>query len=200
MNSVKAKHLVAKDILNIVFFIILIILGSTFLNTYVFRSFNVDGRSMETTFYTGDKVIVNRLPVTMASFQNQQYIPERNQIIVFKNPNITSSSTQQYIVKRVVGLPGDRVEVKNGKITVYNDEHPTGYNPDTEVESGTPGSPVSGAFSGTVPKKTLFVVGDHRQGSYSCDSRGCMGYIPLYSVVGPVSMRVWPLTGLSTYK
>jgi signal peptidase I len=50
-----------------------------------------------------------------------------------------------------------------------------------------------------VPDGTLYVVGDHRDGDFSYDSRKGMGTIPYYDVVGPVSLRIWPLTAISTF-
>ena len=69
------RHPIAKDLLSLVIFVICVIIGTVLINTYVFRSFNVEGPSMETTLYTGDRLIVNRVPVTMAQIQGKSYIP-----------------------------------------------------------------------------------------------------------------------------
>ena len=107
----------------------------------------------------------------------------------FKNPNFQCiHSKDEYIVKRVIAFAGERVTVKNGTVTVYNTENPDGFNPDTSVNKNEPGQPTSGDVDTTVPEGTIFVMGDHRQGSYSCDSRNCMGPIPLYDIVGPSSV------------
>ena len=150
---------------------------------------------METTMYTGDRLIVNQLPVTASKLQNKPYLPERGQVIVFKNPNYNpSAGKDEYIVKRVIAFAGERVVVKDGVVTVYNNDQPGGFNPDTTVNKNEPGQPTSGEVDTTVPEGTIFVMGDHRQGNYSCDSRNCMGAIPLYDIIGPVSFRIWPLT------
>src|SRR5690606_1749638 len=96
----------------------------------VFRSYNVVGPSMETTMYTGDRLIVNRIPVTVAAIQGKSYVPKRGQIIVFENPHYSQDRDDQYIVKRVIAFPGERVVLENGKYTVYNAEFPQGFNPD----------------------------------------------------------------------
>lgn len=153
---------------------------------------------METTLYTGDRLIVNRMPVTLAQLQNKQYVPDRGQIIVFKNPQYTAGSPDEYIVKRVIGFAGEHVVLKDGKYTVYNSEHPEGFNPD-DANHGEPGSPTSGSADVVVPDGTLFVSGDHRQGNYSFDSRNGLGYVPLYDVVGPVSLRIIPITGIRAF-
>lgn len=192
------RHPFLKDVLSLVLFIICVVIGTLLINTFVFRSYNVVGPSMETTLYTGDRLIVNRLPVTVASVQGKQYMPERGQVIVFKNPRYALGVEDEYIVKRVIGLPGERVVLVNGKYTVYNAAHPTGFNPD-DFNHGEPGSPTSGEIDVTVPENELFVSGDHREGNFSYDSRNGLGTIPLYDVIGPVSLRIFPFNKIRTF-
>lgn len=146
---------------------------------------------METTLATGDRLIVNRLPVTWAQLQNKQYVPERGQVIVFKNPRFNAGMGEEFIVKRVIAFPGERVTVKNGVLTVYNNEHPNGFHPDDAFHD-EPGSPTSGDVDTTVTEDTLFVAGDHREGDYSYDSRSGLGLIPYYDIIGPVGARIYP--------
>lgn len=193
------RHPKAKDTVSFVVFIALVLLGSLLINTFIFRSFRVEGASMKSTLYTGDRLIVNRIPVTVANLQNKSYIPERGQIIVFKNPHYTDGLDEEYLVKRVIAFPGERVVVKNGVLTVYNDEHPDGFEPDTTFTNGTPGSPSSGSVDMTVPEGTLFVSGDHREGSYSMDSRNTLGTIPYFDIIGPVSYRIWPFAAIDKF-
>lgn len=193
------RHPGVKDTLGIIIFVSLVLIGALFINSFIFRSFNVEGRSMEQTMYTGDRLIVNRLPVTLAQLQNKQYIPQRGQIIVFKNPYFNSvRATEEYIVKRVIGLPGERVVLKDGHYTVYNAGNPAGFNPD-DANNGEPGTPTSGTVDEIVPEGTLFVSGDHRQEGFSLDSRNGLGMIPLYDVVGPVSLRIFPFTSVRAF-
>ena len=158
---------------------------------------------MEKTLDNGDRLIVNRLPVTMAQIQNKSYIPKRGQIIVFKNPHYNYiDSRDEYIVKRVIALPGERIVLKDGHYTVYNPAHPAGFNPDdyNHGEPGTPTSEPEGGIDEVVPSGTIFVSGDHRQGSCSEDSRYKeMGNIPLYDVVGPVSLRIFPFNKIRSF-
>jgi signal peptidase I len=199
-----------KDVLNIGVFIVLVAVGVMIINAFIFRSFNVEGPSMEKTLYTGDKLIVNKIPVTIDHLQRKTYIPPRGQVIVFKNPLYESMRADEYIVKRVIGLPGDKVIVRDGNITVFNTSHPNGFNPDTKTHD-TEGSPTAGDFEGTVGKNELFVSGDHRQkvpGSgengrstqyYSLDSRNGLGMLPLKDVVGPVGIRIFPFQNIRTF-
>ena len=187
-----------KDLLSLVVFVVCVIIGTILINTYVFRSFNVVGPSMESTLYTGDRLIVDRVPVTWSQIRGKEYVPERGQVIVFKNPHYSLGIEDEYIVKRVIAYPGERVLLKDGKYTVFNAEFPAGFNPD-DKNHGEPGSPTTGEVDTVVPQKELFVSGDHRTGNYSYDSRNGLGTIPFYDVVGPVSMRIFPFNKIRTF-
>jgi signal peptidase I len=211
-----------KDVLGLAIFVAVVVVGAMLINSFVFRSFNVIGPSMEPTLQGGvngepnDRLIVNLLPVTIAHIQGKDYTPARGQIIVFKNPLYTAAEaasgveSDEYIVKRVIGLPGDRVTVDNCTLTVYNSAHPSGFNPYPEFKTLAKNDQdvntcVDGAGTDeTVGAGELFVVGDHRISSYSMDSRNgggraSLGLIPLDNVVGPVSLRFWPLTDWKTF-
>ncbi len=196
------RHPLFKDALNVLIFVVCVLIGTLLINTYVFRSFNVLGPSMETTLYTGDRLIINRLPVTMAELQNKPYVPNRGQIIVFKNPQYNPDTGDEFIVKRVIAFPGERVVVKNGVLTVYNKSNPNGFQPDlaqAHDPTSHPGSPTSGDVDTTVTDGTLFVAGDHRQGDFSYDSRSGLGLIPYYDLVGPVGMRIYPFNEIRLF-
>jgi signal peptidase I len=192
------RHPFLKDVLSISVFIVAVLLGTLLINTFVFRSFSVVGPSMEKTLFTDDRLVVNRLPVTWAQLQNKTYIPDRGQVIVFKNPHYTTGLGDEYIVKRVIAFAGERVVLKDGQYTVYNGQNPQGFNPD-DANHGEPGSPTSGATDVIVPQDELFVSGDHRQGNYSLDSRNGLGTIPYYDVVGSVSLRIFPFDKIRTF-
>lgn len=196
--SFSKRHPLLKDITSLLVFAICVFIGTVLINNYIFRSFNVEGPSMEKTLFTGDRLIVNRTPVTWAQLQNKPYVPDRGQIIVFKNPQYLGNNVEEFIVKRVIAFPGERVVLANGSYTVYNGDHPTGFNPD-DTNHGEPGSPTSGSVDIVVPTGELFVSGDHRQDNFSYDSRNGLGTIPFYEVIGPVSVRVFPFTGIRTF-
>lgn len=194
------RHSLFRDVLNILIFILCVLIGTLLINSFVFRSFNVIGPSMEGTLYTGDRLIVNRLPVTWQQVQNKTYIPERNEVIVFKNPMYNSGTGDEFIVKRVIAFPGERVTVVDGELTVYNNANPQGFDPSEAVaEESDISSFVAGDVDTTVVADSLFVVGDHRTGDFSYDSRNGLGLIPYYDVIGPVSMRIWPITDIRSF-
>lgn len=199
MNSTLfQRHPLIKDVLGIIIFIVCVFVGTLFINTFVFRSFNVLGPSMEKTLFTGDRLIVNRLATTWSQLKNEEYVPERGQVIVFKNPKFDMGTSEEYIVKRVIAFPGERVVLKDGSYTVFNQQFPSGFNPD-DKNNGEPGSPTSGEVDTIVPEGTLFVSGDHRQASFSYDSRNGLGTIPFYDVIGPVSFRLFPFDKIRTF-
>ncbi len=198
MELVKTTHKsIIKDVLNVIVFVVSVMAGTIFINTFIMQSFSVLGPSMESTLYTNDRLVINRIPATIASIQRKPYIPARGQVIVFRNPSLQSDTSDEFIVKRVIAFAGERVTVIDGTLTVYNPEHPDGFQPDTTTSG--PSSPTSGQVDMVVPDDTLFVAGDHRQDGYSLDSRNGLGAIPLYDVVGPVSIRIFPFDKIRTF-
>lgn len=158
------------------------------LNAFVFQSYEVDGRSMEPTLQNHDRLIIYKLNRTFASISKNSYIPNRGDVIVFHKPN--GSSDQ--LIKRVIGLPGDRVVVKNDKITVYNSEHPEGFNPD-DAPYGADLPATSGNVDVTVGDNEVFVCGDNRVPGASLDSRSLLGNVPVNLIVGKLVLRYIPL-------
>jgi len=151
------------------------ILETLVLSVVLFVSINiisarirVDGASMEPTLFSGEYVVVNRLSYRLGS-------PHRGDIIVFHFPR---DPKEEYI-KRVIGLPGDEVEVRNG--TVYINGQPLDENY-LKVKTNYIGSWV-------IPEGQLFVLGDNRNNS--SDSHD-WGTVPLDYVVGKAVMVYWP--------
>jgi len=199
--SFMERHQRVRDALHFGIFVISVVVGTVLINTFIFRSFNVSGHSMEKTLQDGDRLIVNRMPVTLAQLQNKKYSPERGQIIVFRNPKFVDGMVDAYLVKRVIAFAGERVVVKNGTVTVYNDEFPAGhiYDVDFQKNGLGPLSPSAGDRDEVVSDDTIFVAGDNRIGGNSFDSRVGLGTIPLFDVVGPVALRIYPFDKISTY-
>ena len=219
------RHPLLKDLLSLGGFIVAVVLGTVFLNTFIYRSYNVVGGSMENTLHGDDRVIVNRAAVTWSHFLGAEYVPERGQIIVFLNEDedkvkeykaagvsnpmtctVPSNVKDQYIIKRVIVFPGERVTVKDGAkdgvMTIYNDEHPDGFVYDEQwrvSETDGPKEKTSGEVDTVVPDGELFVSGDNREGSNSWDSRNGLGTIPYCRIIGPVILRLFPLDKIRTF-
>src|SRR5581483_10412357 len=101
------------------------------LNSFVIQSYQVDGESMMPTLDNNDRLIVNKVPRTLARIDGHQFVPARGDIIIFNQDGLPGFVGTKQLIKRVIGLPGERVVVANGKITIYNARHPGGFNPDT---------------------------------------------------------------------
>lgn len=154
-------------------------------------TYTVNGPSMEPTFQEDHRVLVNRFGAIrfwgISLYGQPDFLfegPERGDIIVFEpqQPGI------EKIVKRVVGLPGDKVDIVNGVVEV--NEIATDYSDEFTDPKSHLGYPV------VVPPDNYFVLGDNR--SQSNDSRN-WGYVPTEDIVGKVWMLYWPWQQISAY-
>jgi signal peptidase I len=145
----------------------------------------VNGLSMMPTLHDHDRMIVNKLSYKIGE-------PKRFDIIVFH-----AEEDKDYI-KRVIGLPGDRIEYKNDTLYVNGKAYKEPYLDDykKQVIDGPLTEPFTlEEITGkeTVPEGYLFVMGDNRR--YSKDSRH-IGFIPMDKVVGKTNIVYWPLTDI----
>ena len=104
------RHPILKDIFSLIIFVFFVVIGTLFLNTYVIRSYNVVGASMENTLHGKDRLIVNRAAVSLSHFLGKPYVPKRGQIIVFLNGDASGPLTcgvettirDQYIIMNIL--------------------------------------------------------------------------------------------------
>lgn len=174
-----------------IFVIIATLLCVMLLNTFIFRTYTVIGPSMDPTLSSGDRLFVNKTSITWAKVTQQPFIPKRGDIVVFKNPLLEQAQHEEFVVKRVIGLPGERVVVKDGSVAIYNTQHPEGFNPDEGLSGPT--QPTSGSIDRIVPDNELFVAGDNRESQFSFDSRNGLSTIPVNNLEGIVVWRILPL-------
>ena len=171
--------------------IVAVALAMVFLIKYfVFQPYIVDGQSMETTLNNSDRLIVNKVPRTLARIDGHAYVPHRGDIIVFNQDNLPGYQGEKQLIKRVIGLPGDNLVVKDGKITIYNGAHPSGFNPDTSGDYRIAAPITSGDISLKLKANQIFVCGDNRDNSE--DSR-YFGPVDINNVVGKLVLRIMPL-------
>ncbi len=135
---------------------------------------------MEPNFYNGDYLIIDEL-----SYQFRA--PQRGEVVVFKYPNDT---TQRYI-KRIIGLPGETVEIRSGKVFVYKDGVPQAID---ELAYLPQNIQTQGNTQATLAKDEYFVLGDNRL--VSADSRS-WGLLPEEDIIGRVILRAWPFDVLA---
>jgi len=144
---------------------------------FLFQPFLVNGQSMEPNFENGDYLIIDEISYRF-------HDPQRGEVIVFSAPPNPST---RYI-KRIIGLPGETIEIKEGKIFVIKENtevlDESQYLPKgLETQSGVQGDKFS------VPEDKFFVLGDNRQ--VSSDSR-IWGLLPRQNIIGRVYLRLWP--------
>ncbi len=151
------------------------------IRVFIAEPFIVNGASMDPTFLTGEYLIVDQI-----SYRFEE--PERGEVIVFRYP----LDKTKYFIKRVIGLPGEVVELNDGKVTVKNSEHPDGFVLDEPYIA----HPKSDRGTFTVTGNSYFVMGDNRAGS--SDSR-VWGMLPHENIVGRAFLRLLPITRTSVF-
>lgn len=148
---------------------------------FLFQPFFVKGQSMEPNFEDGDYLIVDELSYRLRD-------PQRGEVIVFKFPQ---DQTQRYI-KRIIGLPGETVEIKDNTVTIF------GENSKVQVLDESTylpeGIQTMGNLRITMADNEYFVLGDNRIASY--DSRR-WGAVPREDIIGRVLVRAWPFADVS---
>lgn len=144
---------------------------------FLVQPFYVKGASMEPNFQDHEYLIIDEISYRFEA-------PQRGEIVVFRPP----VDQDQYFIKRVIGLPGETVEITNGKITIYNKAYPTGRILD---ESAYLEAPFSGDMRPVTMKEgEYFLMGDNRDASF--DSRG-FGPVKKEALVGRVWIRGYPI-------
>lgn len=143
---------------------------------FLIQPFYVQGASMEPNFFDHEYLIIDEL-----SYRFQD--PERGDIVVFHYPN----DPKQFFIKRVIGLPGETVEVANGEVKIYNDEYPNGV---TLEESYLDQDFTAASQTVTLKPNEFYLLGDNR--SSSLDSR-FFGPVNRSYIVGRVWVRGFPV-------
>ena len=164
------------------------------LTAFVFQSYQVQGPSMQNTLHDNDRLIVWKLPRTWARLTGHQYVPKRGDIVILTESGLSNYGDTQdtkQLVKRVIGLPGDHIVIKNNAITIYNKANPGGFQPDKTLPYGQNGAipPTNNNLDVTLGPNQLFVCGDNR--GDSLDSR-IFGPVQTDQVIGQLVMRIYP--------
>lgn len=142
---------------------------------FIAEPFIVSGASMEPTFDTGEYLVVDRLTYHFEE-------PERGDVIIFRYPKDPS----KYFIKRIIGLPGETVEIRQGEVTIKNKAYPKGLALDQSYVRF--GREDSGEV--TLGSEEYFVMGDNR--AASSDSRA-WGALPRDNIIGRAFLRLFPL-------
>ena len=164
------------------------------IKSFLIQAFFIPSESMVPTLRVGDRVLVNKLVYDFGE-------PQRGDVIVFENPDLVvedrgilevvwdwlveglgfSADPTKDFIKRVVGVPGDTVEMKNGKVFVNGEQTAEPYLSNRGAQD----------FPSTqVEPDHVFVMGDNRPNSQ--DSRSALGQIPMEKIVGKAFVLLWP--------
>ncbi len=153
---------------------------------FLIQPFYVKGASMEPNFHDREYLIIDEISYRFKT-------PQRGDIVVFRYPR----DPQEYFIKRVIGLPGDTVQIKDNGVYIFNQDNPRGFKLD---ENYLPEGVLTVAYSEDSVKigdNQYFVLGDNRQASK--DSRS-FGAVDESYLVGRVIFRGWPIDKIQVFK
>ena len=170
-----------KEIWDYAKIILIVFVIAYLLGHFVYINARIPSGSMEQTIMTGDRVFGNRL-----AYKTKD--PERFDIVIFEYPDDPS----QLFVKRVIGLPGETVNIVDGKVYINDSEEPLDDSFCPEVPEGS-----FGPYE--VPEGSYFMLGDNR--NHSMDSRYWQNtFVEKDAILAQVAVRYWPLNKMGTVK
>jgi len=149
---------------------------------FLFQPFFVRGQSMDPNFENGDYLIVDEISYHFKA-------PQRGEVIVFKYPQDPS----QRFIKRIIGLPGETIEIRDGKVIVYTKGEPQVLDESNYLS----GLLTEGNIQITLAEDEYFVLGDNRP--FSFDSRR-FGVLSEKKIIGRVVFRAWPFADATRFE
>jgi signal peptidase I len=187
-----------KSVITTILLFVAALIVAFLLTAFVFQQYEVDGPSMETTLQNQDRLIVVKLPKTWSEITGHPYIPTRGSIIVFNQSGLYNAEgvQEKQLIKRVIGLPGDRIVIKNNEVTIYNKQHPNGFDPDKTMAYGKVIKYTTGNIDEIVQPNHVFVMGDNRPDSL--DSR-YFGQVDVKNIIGKLDLRIYPFSTVKVF-
>lgn len=168
------------EILKIILLALVIVIP---VRLFLFQPFLVKGQSMEPSFHDNDYLIIDEISYRLRE-------PKRGEVIVFKFPQNPS----QRFIKRIIGLPGETLEIENSKVAVIKNNKTQILDEASYLSSSFK---TVGNLKITLGEDEYFVLGDNRQ--VSADSRS-WGAVSRKNIIGRVFFRAWPVTALALIK
>lgn len=156
---------------------------------YIAQPFLVKGRSMEQTFSDGDYLIVDQLTYNFTA-------PKRFEVVVFHTEFIPGGSGGEYYIKRVIGVPGDRVVIKEGKVILYENNSDTATILDEKYIIDGLKTIAKEPVDVVLQDNQYFVLGDNR--GNSSDSR-FWGPVDKSYIVGKPFIRLFPFNTIKVF-
>jgi signal peptidase I len=174
--------------------VVVALIAAILLRTFVVQTFFIPSGSMDPTLKIGDRILVDKLAYHLHGV-------DRGNIVVFQRPANEDCGGPPVadLVKRVIGLPGDTVSLRQGHVFIDGRLLNESWLPAIRQDAtypGPAGQPYNLAKPYVVPANHYFMMGDNRKDS--CDSR-YWGPIPRSLIVGKVDLRVWPITSLHIF-
>jgi len=165
-----------------------------FINTFVFQAYYVSGTSMVPTYQDKDYLLVNKFPTSLRNIMKifgskGDLNIARGEVLIFRPPE----NPEIFYVKRAIGLPGDRVVLKDGVFTIYNKDYPNGLKLDEKYID--PAFKTEGEVDEVVTPGNVFMVGDNRAPGGSYDSRA-WGQLNQDKIIGDAFFRLIPLNSI----
>jgi len=164
------------------------------IRVFLFQPFFVQGASMEPNFEDGQYLIVNEFGYkeTDLKFFKVDSFKEikREEVVVFRYP----INPSQFFIKRVIGLPGERIKVEKGEVFIYNEVHPEGLK--LEEKYLPKDLTTKGDSDYQIKNDEYFVMGDNS--NHSSDSR-VWGPVKNSNIVGRVLLRAWPINKIDVF-
>ena len=210
-NQISRNKKIIKEIGGWIICIVIAVILALLIKYFILTPTVVKQESMYPTLEENQRLILNRLGRTFkqmpkrgdiitfeaptVTYRTEEDTDISNPVAIYEDEernifgnfsyNVLEIGKTSYI-KRVIGLPGDHVQIKNGKVYINEEELEEDY-----LQSGIVTDDAEGMFSDIiVPENTVFAMGDNRNSSVDCRAFGC---IPLERIEGKVLIRFWPL-------
>jgi len=185
IENKKESSLFFSEVLEIVKIVLISLIIIIAIRTYVMQPFFVSGKSMEPNFHDGDYLIIDEI-----SYRIDE--PKRGDVIVFRYPR----NTKEFFIKRIIGLPGERIEIRNNQITIYSSENQNGITLDEDIYIPSDLKTV-GNYNTILKNDEYYVLGDNRNAS--ADSR-FWGALEEDFIIGKAWIRAWPFGDFSVFE
>lgn len=173
-SLIKEAFIFLWEIIKVVVISLIIILPIRY---FIIQPFYVKGASMEPNFYDHEYLIINEISYRFSK-------PKRGEVVVLKFP----LNPKEYFIKRIIGLPNEKIEIKNGQVAVYKNHESEGVVLKEDYLSAW--QQTNGSLTILLEENEYYLMGDNRQASL--DSR-TFGAISKDDIIGKVLFRGWPL-------
>lgn len=180
--EVEKKPSLFSDFLKTFLVLALLLLFSFLVLTYLGQRVSVEGNSMQPALADGDQLLVDKLSYRLRE-------PVRCELVVFQ----LEEEPDTYYVKRIIGMPGETVQLQDGEIYINDQRMIETYGLETYLDAGIASEPL------VLGPEEYFVLGDNRNDSRDSRSAG-LGPVRREQIVGRVLFRIWPFSESGTVK